>query len=80
MARVNKVPEHQSLGNLLDRFLRRGFFLPNAVVDWISFGGMTFNLADVFLVAGPTTLLLSSAPDDPVNRPHHSSNHPDGQG
>ncbi len=39
------------------RYLRRTGFPSNAVVDWLSFGGMTFNLADVFLVAAVLLLL-----------------------
>jgi len=46
-----------AIGNLIDRYLQRPNFPPNAVVDWLSFGGMTFNLSDVFLVAA--VLLLS---------------------
>ncbi|GBE22658.1 lipoprotein signal peptidase [bacterium BMS3Bbin01] len=46
-----------AVGNLLDRYLQRPGFPPNAVVDWLSFGGMTFNLADVFVVASALLLL-----------------------
>jgi len=46
-----------AVGNLLDRYLQRPGFPPNAVVDWLSFGGMTFNLADVFIVASALLLL-----------------------
>ncbi|MFQ5516278.1 MAG: signal peptidase II [Acidimicrobiia bacterium] len=45
-----------ALGNLIDRYLQRPDFPSHAVVDWLSFGGTTFNLADVFIVA--TVLLL----------------------
>ena len=50
-----------AVGNLIDRFLQRPEFPPNAVVDWLSFGGMTFNLADVFLVAA-VLLLVKQQP------------------
>jgi len=46
-----------AMGNLLDRYLHRTAFPPHAVVDWLSFGGMTFNLADVFVVAAAVLLL-----------------------
>lgn len=46
-----------AVGNLIDRYLQRPDFPPNAVVDWLSFGGMTFNLADVFLAAAVLLLL-----------------------
>jgi len=46
-----------ALGNLIDRYLLRPDFPPNAVVDWLSFGGMTFNLADVFLMTAVLLLI-----------------------
>ncbi|MCH8899142.1 MAG: signal peptidase II [Acidobacteria bacterium] len=46
-----------AVGNLLDRYLQRTGFPSNAVVDWLSFGGMTFNLADVFIVTAVLLLL-----------------------
>jgi len=53
-----------ALGNLADRFQDRRLFPPEAVVDWISVGRMTFNLADTFLIAGVVMLaLLPGAPD-----------------
>lgn len=53
-----------ALGNLVDRFQDRHFFPPDAVVDWISVGRITFNLADVFLVAGVMMLVLLPGPRD----------------
>ncbi len=53
-----------AMGNLVDRFQDRDLFLPGAVVDWISFGRITFNLADVFLVTGAITLLFFVRSDD----------------
>jgi len=47
-----------ALGNLVDRGLQRQLFPGGAVVDWISFGRMTFNLADVFLVTGVAIVVL----------------------
>jgi len=47
-----------ALGNLVDRFQDRHFFPSEAVVDWISAGRITFNLADVFLIAGVVLLFL----------------------
>ncbi len=47
-----------ALGNLVDRFQDRHFFPSAAVVDWISMGRITFNLADVFLVGGVALLLF----------------------
>ena len=47
-----------ALGNLVDRFQDRHFFPSAAVVDWISMGRITFNLADVFLVGGAALLLF----------------------
>lgn len=49
-----------ALGNFVDRILQRPQFPDNAVVDWLSFGGMTFNLADVALLLG--ALILLTAP------------------
>jgi signal peptidase II len=49
-----------ALGNLADRLQVRHAFPPEAVVDWISVGRITFNLADVFLVAG--VMMLVSLP------------------
>jgi signal peptidase II len=45
-----------ALGNLFDRFQTRHFFPDAAVVDWISAGRITFNLADVFIIAGVALL------------------------
>ena len=53
-----------ALGNLADRLQSRQFFPAGAVVDWISVGRITFNLADVFLVAGVAMLLLLKEPRD----------------
>jgi len=47
-----------ALGNLLDRFQDRHFFPSAAVVDWISAGRITFNLADVFVIAGVAMLVF----------------------
>jgi signal peptidase II len=47
-----------ALGNLVDRFLERHFFPDAAVVDWISAGRITFNLADVFVVTGIAMLVF----------------------
>lgn len=47
-----------ALGNLADRFQDRHFFPSAAVVDWISAGRITFNLADVFLIVGVVMLLF----------------------
>ncbi|MFV1999403.1 MAG: signal peptidase II, partial [Acidimicrobiia bacterium] len=47
-----------ALGNLVDRFQDRHFFPSGAVVDWISAGRITFNLADVFLIAGVILLFF----------------------
>jgi len=47
-----------ALGNLVDRFQDRHFFPSQAVVDWISAGRITFNLADVFLISGVVLLFL----------------------
>jgi lipoprotein signal peptidase len=57
-----------AVGNLADRFLQRPDFPPNAVVDWLSFGGSTFNVADVLLVAA-VLMLLAGASD----RPEHTA-------
>jgi len=46
-----------AIGNLADRLVERSMFPPQAVVDWISFGGITFNLADVAVVAGALVAL-----------------------
>ena len=48
-----------ALGNFVDRILERPQFPDNAVVDWLSFGGMTFNLADVALLLGVLILLTT---------------------
>lgn len=56
-----------ALGNLIDRFLQRQQFPANAVVDWVSFGGMTFNLADVALLIG--ALILLAAPQEAHHQP-----------
>jgi len=53
-----------ALGNLVDRFLHRHLFPPEAVVDWISMGRITFNLADAFLITGAALLLLLPASSD----------------
>ncbi|MCL1693421.1 MAG: signal peptidase II [Actinomycetia bacterium] len=53
-----------AMGNLVDRFQDRHLFLPGAVVDWISLGRITFNLADVFLLTGAITLLFFVRSDD----------------
>lgn len=53
-----------ALGNLVDRFQGRDLFPPGAVVDWISLGRITFNLADAFLIAGAAMLLFLSGSDD----------------
>ena len=47
-----------ALGNLVDRFQDRHFFPSAAVVDWISAGRITFNIADVFLIVGVAMLLF----------------------
>ncbi len=57
-----------ALGNLVDRFQDRHLFPPEAVVDWISLGRITFNLADVFLIAGAAMLLFLSGSDDSAER------------
>ncbi len=49
-----------ALGNLVDRLVERPGFPANAVVDWLSLGRTTFNIADVLLVAA-AILLLGSA-------------------
>lgn len=54
-----------AFGNLADRFQGRHGFPPEAVVDWISVGRITFNVADVFLVAGVVILAFAPAPRDP---------------
>lgn len=58
-----------ALGNFVDRLLQRPQFPANAVVDWVSFGGMTFNLADVALLIGALIFLAVPAPalDEPAN-------------
>lgn len=53
-----------AMGNLFDRFQGRHGFPPEAVVDWISVGRITFNLADVFLVVGVVMLAFAPAPRD----------------
>jgi len=50
-----------ALGNLVDRFQDRHFFPPAAVVDWITAGRITFNLADLFLVVAMATLVVVSS-------------------
>jgi signal peptidase II len=57
-----------ALGNFVDRILERQAFPGNAVVDWLSFGGMTFNLADVALLVGALMLVFGheSVPDKPT--------------
>ena len=58
-----------ALGNLVDRLLQRQQFPPNAVVDWVSFGGVTFNLADAALLIGTVMFLAAhqAAPDEPAS-------------
>ena len=58
-----------ALGNLVDRFQDRHFFPSAAVVDWISAGRITFNLADVFLVTGVALLLFLPEPGDTDKTP-----------
>ena len=58
-----------ALGNLVDRFQDRHFFPSAAVVDWISAGRITFNLADVFLVVGVAILLFLPAARDTSEAP-----------
>jgi signal peptidase II len=58
-----------ALGNLADRFQDRHFFPSAAVVDWISAGRITFNLADVFLIAGVALLLFLPSSDDSPSVP-----------
>ena len=41
-----------AMGNLVDRFVERGAFPPHAVVDWISLGHVTFNIADAMILFG----------------------------
>ena len=53
-----------ALGNLADRFQDRHFFPSAAVVDWITAGRITFNLADVFLIAGVAMLLFLPTSND----------------
>lgn len=53
-----------ALGNLSDRFQDRHMFPPEAVVDWISAGRITFNLADLFLVVGVVVLVFLPRPHD----------------
>jgi lipoprotein signal peptidase len=50
-----------AVGNLLDRLQQRPDFPPKAVVDWLSFGGSTFNIADVLLVTAVVVLLSQDA-------------------
>jgi lipoprotein signal peptidase len=50
-----------ALGNLVDRFQDRHFFPPAAVVDWITAGRITFNLADLFLIMAMVTLVAVSS-------------------
>jgi signal peptidase II len=50
-------------GNLFDRLVHRAGFPDGAVVDWIGWGrGLTFNLADVFLIVGVVLLWEGSGP------------------
>lgn len=57
------------MGNVADRFVQRDAFPPQAVVDWVSFGRMTFNLADVFIVVGIAFALFASwTPDQASDR------------
>lgn len=56
-----------ALGNFVDRLLERQQFPANAVVDWVSFGGMTFNLADVALLTG--ALVLLATPKSAIEQP-----------
>jgi len=58
-----------ALGNLVDRFQDRHFFPSNAVVDWISTGRITFNLADVFLISGVALLFLFPGTKRPAKTP-----------
>ncbi|GMQ93819.1 MAG: signal peptidase II [Acidimicrobiia bacterium] len=53
-----------ALGNLSDRFQDRHIFPSEAVVDWISVGRITFNLADLFLVVGVVVLVFLPGPRD----------------
>ncbi len=53
-----------ALGNLFDRLQDRHFFPSAAVVDWISVGRVTFNLADVFLITGVAILLFLPNKDE----------------
>jgi len=41
-----------AIGNLIDRVAVRGRFPARAVVDWISLGHITFNVADALIVVG----------------------------
>lgn len=56
-----------ALGNLVDRFQDRHFFPSEAVVDWISTGRITFNLADVFLISGVALLFLVPGAKSPTD-------------
>lgn len=56
-----------ALGNLIDRFLERSLFPAGAVVDWIGFGSLTFNLADLSIVVGAVLTLLMPARGEPVS-------------
>ncbi len=51
-----------AVGNLLDRYLQRSGFPSHAVVDWLSFGGTTFNLADVFIISALVLLVAQESP------------------
>lgn len=62
-----------ALGNLVDRFWDRHLFPSAAVVDWISLGRITFNLADVFLITGVTMLLFLPGPSDSTERTGENS-------
>jgi signal peptidase II len=59
-----------ALGNLFDRFQGRHFFPDAAVLDWISAGRITFNLADVFVVAGVVMLVFLPSSDPPTDEAH----------
>jgi signal peptidase II len=50
-----------ALGNLVDRFIERGSFPPNAVVDWIGYGHITFNPADALILAGLLLVMAKTA-------------------
>lgn len=62
-----------ALGNFADRLAERPNFPARAVVDWISFGGMTFNLADVALFIGALLLIAGPAPTRQDPDPRHGA-------